>query len=98
VSLAGSALATELCVAGVSLDAAGARAAGLANYVVDADELDEFATSLCARLADTDRDAATETKALLLHAVSSPSGQHAAAERDALRRLRKARLGVERED
>jgi enoyl-CoA hydratase/carnithine racemase len=98
VTLAGAATAAELCLMGATLDASAARAAGLANLVVPSADLEREAQRWCARLAGTDRDAAAEVKALLLNAVSGPAGQYPGAERDALRRLRNARLGVERED
>jgi enoyl-CoA hydratase/carnithine racemase len=98
VTLAGAAKAIELSLVGATLDAAEAGAAGLVNMVALSGDLERMADRLCARLIGSDRDAATETKALLLNACTAPPGQHAAAERDALRRLRNARLGVERED
>jgi enoyl-CoA hydratase/carnithine racemase len=98
VTLAGAAAAAELCLMGATLDAFAARAAGLANLVAHSADLEHAAQRWCARLAGTDRDAAAEVKALLLNAMSSPPGRYAGAERDALHRLRNARLGVERED
>jgi enoyl-CoA hydratase/carnithine racemase len=98
VTLAGAAKAIELSLVGATLDAAEARDAGLVNMVAHSGDLELVADRLCARLIGSDREAATEAKALLLNAISAPPAQHAAAERDALRRLRNARLGVERED
>jgi enoyl-CoA hydratase/carnithine racemase len=98
VTLAGVARANELCLAGATLDASAALAAGLASIVAPRADLEDALARLCTSLVATDRGAAAEVKALLLNAVTGPGSGDGAAERDALRRLRNARLGVERED
>jgi enoyl-CoA hydratase/carnithine racemase len=89
VALVGYARAVEICVTGRFVRAAEAERTGLANLVVPVGELDAAVTDLAAALIASPRDAAIETKALLLGAGSRTYDEQRAAERAAqARRLR----------
>ncbi|WP_245753576.1 enoyl-CoA hydratase/isomerase family protein [Geodermatophilus ruber] len=88
VELVGYARALELCLTGRPVDAAEARAMGLANAVVPRDELDAavagFVSAVCAPPAGASR----ETAALIRSAVHNGAVAQDAAERAAqVRRL-----------
>ena len=70
VELVGYARALEICATGRFVHAEEARATGLANLVVPADELDGAVNDLAAALLAAPRDAVIETKALLRGAVA----------------------------
>jgi enoyl-CoA hydratase/carnithine racemase len=87
--LVGYARATDICLTGRRIGAPEAYAMGLANQIVPADGLDAAVDSLVTALLAVDRDAATETKALLLGAAARTQDEQQAAERAAqYRRLR----------
>ncbi|MFE9254433.1 enoyl-CoA hydratase/isomerase family protein [Streptomyces sp. NPDC006879] len=89
VSLVGYARALEICATGRFVHAAEAERAGLANLVVEAEELDGAVLDLAAALIAAPRDAVIETKALLGGAASRDFEQQRTAERAAqARRLR----------
>lgn len=91
VHLVGYARALEICVTGRRVGAPEAVQLGLATAVVPAAELDDALEDLLAALLAAPRDAAVETKALLLRARDAAGDRSAqlAAEREAqVRRLR----------
>ncbi len=89
VDLVGYSRAAEICLTGRRVGAAEALAIGLASAVVPLGELDEAVGKTVAALLAVDRDAAAETKALLLAAAARTQPDQEAAERDAqYRRLR----------
>ncbi|MEU5976654.1 enoyl-CoA hydratase/isomerase family protein [Streptomyces sp. NPDC047315] len=89
VSLVGYARALEICATGRFVHADEAERTGLANLVVDREELDAAVTDLTAALLTAPRDAVIETKALLQGAADrSPSEQHVAERAAQARRLR----------
>lgn len=89
VELVGYARALEICLTGRRVDAAEAARLGLATVAVAGHELDDAVSDLVAALLATPRDAAVETKALLLGAAVRSDAEQLAAERAAqARRLR----------
>ncbi|MEU9604364.1 enoyl-CoA hydratase/isomerase family protein [Streptomyces sp. NPDC048057] len=89
VSLVGYARALEICATGRFVHAEEAERTGLANLVVDRDELDAAVSDLTAALLTAPRDAVIETKALLQGAADRAPGEQYVAERAAqARRLR----------
>ncbi|HVE64404.1 MAG TPA: enoyl-CoA hydratase/isomerase family protein [Mycobacteriales bacterium] len=89
VDLVGYSRALEICVTGRRVGAEEARRIGLAELVVDPDQLDAAVTDLVAALLAPLRDAVVETKALLRGASSRTYEDQVIAERQAqLRRLR----------
>ncbi|MDX3238138.1 enoyl-CoA hydratase/isomerase family protein [Streptomyces sp. ME03-5709C] len=87
--LVGYAAALEICATGRFVGAAEARATGLANIVVPADELDATVKDLAGALLAAPREALIETKALLREACGRTYEEQRAAERAAQgRRLR----------
>lgn len=89
VDLVGYSRAAEICLTGRRVGAAEALAIGLASKLVPVDALDAAVGQTVAALLAVDRDAATETKALLLAAATRTQAEQEAAERDAqYRRLR----------
>lgn len=91
VHLVGYGRAMEICLTGRRIGADEALALGLATAVVGTDELDAALEDLLAGLLAAPRDAAVETKALLLRTREHPGGRagQLAAEREAqVRRLR----------
>ncbi|MDQ1713167.1 MAG: hypothetical protein QOE45_2617 [Frankiaceae bacterium] len=88
-ALVGYSRALEICVTGRRVGADEAVRVGLANVVVADAELDGTVADLVAALLAAPRDAAVETKALLLGARTRTLADQRAAERAAqLRRLR----------
>lgn len=90
VDLVGTSRATELCLTGRRVGADEAYSMGLASRVVARDELDEAVAETVRALLAVPRDAATETKALLLAARTRTQGEQQAAERAAQHRLLRA--------
>jgi enoyl-CoA hydratase/carnithine racemase len=89
VELVGYSRAVEICLTGRRVGADEALATGLATKVVAADALDTAVAETVAALLAVHRDAAAETKALLLAAAGRTQADQEAAERDAqYRRLR----------
>lgn len=89
VDLVGYSRAAEICLTGRRVGAGEAFAIGLASKVVPAEDLDAAVAQTVAALRAVDRDAAAETKALLLAAGARSQPEQEAAERDAqYRRLR----------
>jgi enoyl-CoA hydratase/carnithine racemase len=89
VDLVGYSRAAEICLTGRRVGAAEAFAIGLASKLVPLDALDAAVEQTVAALLAVNRDAAAETKALLLAAATRTQPEQEAAERDAqYRRLR----------
>jgi enoyl-CoA hydratase/carnithine racemase len=89
VDLVGYSRAAEICLTARRVDADEALRIGLAARVVPAAELDAAVEETITALLAVDRNAAAETKALLLHAGSRSQDEQQAAEREAqYRRLR----------
>ena len=89
VEIVGYPRALEVCITGRWVDAAEARALGLAELVVAAADLDAAVADLVAAVLAAPRDAVIETKALLVGARTRAPGEQLAAERQAqARRLR----------
>ena len=91
--LVGYGRAIDICLTGRRVAAPEAYAIGLANQVVPAEGLDAAVDALVAALLAVDRDAATETKALLLGAAGRTQDEQQAAERQAQHRRLQALLG-----
>jgi enoyl-CoA hydratase/carnithine racemase len=96
--LAGYGVALELCATGRAVGAAEALRLGLANAVVPLDELDAAVDRMVAALLAVDRDAAAETKALLLRASARSQAEQEQAERHAQYRRLRALAGLFAED
>ncbi|MDT4930419.1 MAG: hypothetical protein QOF92_3286 [Pseudonocardiales bacterium] len=89
VDLVGYSRAAEICLTGRRVDAAESLRIGLASHVVPLDQLATAVEDTVAALLAVDRDAAAETKALLLGAAIRSQDEQQAAEREAqYRRLR----------
>jgi enoyl-CoA hydratase/carnithine racemase len=89
VDLVGYGVALELCVTGRRVGAAEALRLGIANAVVPAGELDAAVDRMVQAVLAVDRDAAAETKALVLAASGRGQLEQEEAEREAqYRRLR----------
>jgi enoyl-CoA hydratase/carnithine racemase len=71
---------------------------GLASEVVPAGELDAAVARLVAAVLAVNRDAAAETKALLLAAARRTQDEQEAAEREAQYRRLRALVGLDAED
>jgi enoyl-CoA hydratase/carnithine racemase len=92
--LVGYGVALELCLTGRRVDAAEALRLGIANAVVAAEELDAAVDALVQALLAVDRDAAAETKALLLGASARTQAEQEDAERQAQYRRLRALAGL----
>lgn len=89
VDLVGYSRAAEICLTGRPVGADEAVRIGLASHLVPAAELDAAVDRTVAAVLAVNRDAAAETKALLLAAASHTQDEQERAERDAqYRRLR----------
>jgi len=89
VELVGYSRALEACLTGRRIGAAEAVAIGLGSAVVSVDSLDSLAEQTVSRLLGVPRDAAIETKALLLAAAGRDQRAQERAEGEAqYRRLR----------
>lgn len=97
VDLAGYSLAAELCLTGRRIGAAEALRLGLASAVVPAAGLDDAVAATVAALLAVDRDAAAETKALLLAAAGRTQAAQQGAEREAQYRRLRALAGLDDE-
>jgi enoyl-CoA hydratase/carnithine racemase len=98
VDLVGYSIAADLCLTGRRVGADEALRVGLASRVVPAAELDDAVQETVSALLAIDRDAAAETKALLLGAAARTQPEQEAAERDAQYRRLRALVGLEAED
>lgn len=94
VELVGTSRATEICLTGRRVGAAEAAAIGLASRVVPTAGLDAAVAETVRLLLAVDRDAATETKALLLAARERGQQQQERAEREAQYRRLRALAGL----
>jgi enoyl-CoA hydratase/carnithine racemase len=81
--LVGYSRAAEICLTGRRVDAAEALRIGIASSVVPAADLDAAVAGTVTALLAVDRDAAAETKALLLGAAGRSQHEQEAAERAA---------------
>jgi enoyl-CoA hydratase/carnithine racemase len=97
VDLVGYSRAAEICLTGRRVGAAEALSMGLLSAVVPVDELDDAVDRTVAALLSVGRDAATETKALLLAAAGRSQSEQEAAERDAQYRRLRAVTGLDAE-
>lgn len=94
VDLVGYSRAAEICLTGRRIGADEALRIGLASVVVPLAELDAAVERTVSALLAVDRDAATETKALLLAAARNTQSEQEAAERAAQYRRLRALLGA----
>ncbi len=89
VDLVGYSRAVEICLTGRAVAAEEALRIGLASHVVASADLDDAVEQTVAAVLAVNRDAATETKALLLAAAGHTQDEQEHAEREAqYRRLR----------
>jgi enoyl-CoA hydratase/carnithine racemase len=95
VDLVGYSRAAEICLTGRRVGAAEALAIGLASKVVPLADLDAAVEQTVAALLAVNRDAAAETKALLLAAAGRTQPEQEAAERDAQYRRLRALTGAD---
>jgi len=93
VDLVGYSRAAEICLTARPVGADEALRIGLASHVVPSAELDDAVDRTVAALLAVNRDAATETKALLLAAASRTQDEQERAERDAQYRRLRALVG-----
>ena len=98
VELVGYSRAAEICLTGRRVPAAEALAIGLASHVVPATDLDAAIERTVTAVLAVDRDASTETKALLQAAVRNTQSDQEAAERQAQYRRLRALIGLDAED
>jgi enoyl-CoA hydratase/carnithine racemase len=98
VDLVGYSLAVDICLTGRRVGADEALRIGLASRVVPNDELDAAVDETVRELLAVNRDAATETKALLQRASTSTQDEQQAAEREAQYRRLRALAGLDAED
>jgi enoyl-CoA hydratase/carnithine racemase len=98
VDLVGYSRATEICLTGRRVGAAEAYDIGLASVVVPLADLDAAVERTVASLLAVNRDAAAETKALLLAASRNTQPEQEAAERQAQYRRLRTLVGLEAED
>jgi enoyl-CoA hydratase/carnithine racemase len=97
VDLVGYARAAEICLTGRRVEAAEALQIGLASRVVPLTELDAAVEETVKALLAVNRDAAAETKALLLAASGRTQAEQEAAEREAQYRRLRALIGLDAE-
>jgi enoyl-CoA hydratase/carnithine racemase len=97
VDLVGYSRAAEICLTGRRVPADEALRIGLASRVVPNDELDAAVDETVRALLAIDRDAAAETKALLLRAGTRSQDEQQAAEREAQYRRLRTIAGLESE-
>lgn len=95
VDLVGRSRAIEICLTGRRVDAAEALRLGLASHVVARDELDAAVERTVAAVLAVNRDAAIETKALLIGAGARSQSEQQEAERDAQYRRLRALVGLD---
>jgi enoyl-CoA hydratase/carnithine racemase len=95
--LVGYSRAAEICLTGRRVPAAEAAAIGLASAVVPLAELDAAVERTVAAILAVNRDAAAETKALLLCAARNTQPEQEAAERAAQYRRLRALTGLDAE-
>ena len=95
VDLVGRSRAVEICLTGRRVAADEALRLGLASSVVAHDELDAAVERTVAALLAVDRNAAAETKALLLGAGGRSHAEQQEAEREAQYRRLRALAGLE---
>ena len=94
VDLVGYSRAVEICLTGRRIGAPEAVAIGLASRAVPAQGLDAAVEETVHALLAIDRDAASETKALLLAAARHTQSEQEAAEREAQYRRLRALAGL----
>jgi enoyl-CoA hydratase/carnithine racemase len=97
VDLVGYSRALEICVTGRRVGADEALRLGLASQVVPVAELDAAVDRMVTAILAVNRDAATETKALLLAAARHTQDEQQAAEREAQYRRLRAIIGLDAE-
>jgi enoyl-CoA hydratase/carnithine racemase len=97
VDLVGYSRAAEICLTGRRVEAAEALQIGLASRVVPVAELDAAVEETVSALLAVNREAATETKALLLAASGRTQPEQEAAEREAQYRRLRALTGLDAE-
>jgi len=97
VDLVGYSRALEICLTARPVGADEALRIGLASHVVAPAELDAAVTQLVTALLAVNRDAAAETKALLLGAARRTQDEQQAAEREAQYRRLRSLVGLESE-
>jgi enoyl-CoA hydratase/carnithine racemase len=95
VDLVGYSRATEICLTGRPVLADEALRIGLASHVVAPVALDEVVERMVAAILAVNRDAATETKALLLGARGRSQDDQERAEREAQYRRLRALVGLD---
>ena len=98
VDLVGYSRAAEICLTGRAIGAEEALRIGLASHVVRVDGLDAALEAIVAALLAVDRDAAAETKALLLAAAGNTQDESELAEREAQYRRLRSLAGYDGED
>lgn len=97
VDLVGYSRAAEICLTGRRVGAAEAYTIGLASAVVPTDQLGGAIDRTVRDLLAVNRDAAAETKGLLLAAAANTQAHQEAAERDAQYRRLRSLIGLEAE-
>lgn len=98
VDLVAYSRAAEICLTGRRIGADEALRIGLASHVVPAGELDSAVDRTVAALLAVNREAAAETKALLLAAGRRTQSEQEAAEREAQYRRLRGLIGLDAED
>jgi enoyl-CoA hydratase/carnithine racemase len=95
VDLVGYSIAADICLTARRVNAGEALRVGLASRVVPTQELGDAVQETVSALLAVGRDAAAETKALLLGASGRTQSEQEAAERDAQYRRLRALVGVD---
>ncbi|MEO9139417.1 MAG: enoyl-CoA hydratase/isomerase family protein [Jatrophihabitans sp.] len=98
VDLVGYSRAVEICLTGRRIGAQEALRIGLASTVASAEDLEATVDGTVAAILSIDRDAAAETKALLLAAAARTQDEAQAAEREAQYRRLRTIAGLDAED